>query len=63
MRPLTYRSLRLPLYTGGATLDVNAKARLLGTLGETATADYTAPLVMLQRRMAGNLPWMMRNSL
>lgn len=41
---LTYRSLRLPLYTEGATLDVNAKGELLGTLGETATADYTAPL-------------------
>lgn len=41
---LTYRSLRLPLYTEGATLDVNAKGELLGTLGETATADYTADL-------------------
>ena len=39
---LTYRSLRLPLYTEGATLDVNAKGDLLGTLGKTATADYTA---------------------
>ncbi len=38
---LTYRSLRLPLYTEGATLDVNAKGELHGTLGETATADYT----------------------
>lgn len=61
---LTYRSLRLPLYTEGATLDVNAKASCLEDLAKLPPQITLHRLMMLQHfRMAGNLPWMMRNSL
>lgn len=36
---LTYRSFRMPMYNEGSDLDVEAKSSLIGSLGQTKTAD------------------------
>ncbi len=47
---LTYRSLRIPMYTEGANLDVTTEPEVLGNLGQTPVAeaqislDHTQPL-------------------